>query len=217
MKTLMINGSPNGRKGNTEVICRQFLMGMKSPAEVRYVAEEDAATLAAYMEGFECLLFFFPLYVNAMPGIVKRLFEHMRPDREKRVGYFIQSGFEEAFQSDWLLAILKNFNARMEYQDIGMVVAGGMGGVRFMSERMSKSKAISKLFARLQRTGERYEQTGAFDQESIHQFGQPYRFSKEQVRQGRLLRRIGVTKIPWILMLRKNKAFRKRFDKPFGI
>jgi len=216
MKTLVINGSPNGRNGNTEIICRQFIKGMNAPAEIRYVAEEDAATLAAYTEGFDRLLFFFPLYVNAMPGIVKRLFEHMRADGEKGVGYFIQSGFEEAFQSDWLLAILRNFNTRMGYQDLGMVVAGGMGGVRFMSERMGRSKTISTLFARLQRAGELYGQTGTFDRETIRQFGQPYRFTEGQVRQGRLLRKLGVTKIPWILMLRKKKAFQKRLDKPFG-
>jgi len=216
-RTLIINGSPNGRKGNTEVICQQFINGMETPTEMRYVAEDDVAILATYMESFDCILFFFPLYVNAMPGIVKRLFEHMRPDENKSVGYFIQSGFEEAFQSDWLLAILRNFNIRMGYIDLGIVVAGGMGGVRFMSEKMSNSKAVAKLFARLKRAGELYEQVGVFDHESIQQFGQPYRFSEKEVKQGRVLRKFGVTKIPWVLMLRKNKAYRKRLDKPFGV
>ena len=211
MKTLVINGSPGGRGRNTDVICRQFMEGMQTPPEIRYVAEEEAADLAAYMEGFDHWLFFFPLYVNAMPGIVKRLFEHMRPNPEKHVGYFIQSGFEEAFQSDWLLPILKNFNRRMGYQDLGIIVAGGMGGVSYMPEQMNK-----KLFARLQKAGRLYEQTGAFDKESMQQFGQPYRFSKVQVRRGRFLRAIGLGNVFWNMQLKKHKAFDKRFDKPFG-
>lgn len=80
MKTLIINGSPNGKKGNTEILCRRFIKGMQIQPEVRYVAGEDAQALATYMDGFDHWLFFFPLYVNAMPGIVKRLFEHMEPN-----------------------------------------------------------------------------------------------------------------------------------------
>jgi len=212
MKTLIINGSPNGRKGNSEVFCRKFIEGMQNPPEVRYVAEEKAPALAAYMEGFDCWLFFFPLYVNAMPGIVKRLFEHMHPNKEKRIGHFIQFGFDEAFQADWLLAILKNFNKRMGYQDLGIVVAGGMAGVRFMPERMNR-----KLFARLQKAGMLYEQTGAFDKESIQSFGRPYRLSKGQINLYRLLKKIGLANIAWNMTLKKNNAYKKRFDKPFGI
>ena len=211
MKTLIINGSPNGRKGNTEIFCRQFVAGMQMSPELRYVVEEDASTLAAYMEGFDSWLLFFPLYVNAMPGIVKRLFEHMQPNQKKGIGYFVQFGFDDAFQADWLLTILKNFNKRMGYQDLGIVVAGGMAGVRFIPERMNK-----KLFTRLQRSGMLYEQSGAFDEESIRLFGQPYRFSKGQANLYSFLTRIGLGNIAWNITLKKNKAFQKRFDKPFG-
>jgi len=211
MKTLIINGSPNGRKGNTEILCRRFIKGMQTPPEVRYVAEEDAADLAAYMDGFDRLLFFFPLYVNAMPGIVKRLFEQMRPNPEKQVGYFIQFGFDEAAQSDYLRAILINFNKRMGYQDLGIVVAGGMAGVRFMPERMNK-----KLFTRLERAGMLFEQTGRFDEESIRQFGKPYRYSTAQLMLNRFMRKIGLTNLYWNSLLKKNHAYEKRFDKPFA-
>ena len=212
MKTLIINGSPNGRKGNSEILCRRFIMEMQTKPEIRYVVEEDPAALAAYMDGFDCWLFFFPLYVNAMPGIVKRLFEHMRPNQEKGAGYFVQSGFDEAAHSDYLRAILKNFNRRMGYRDIGLVVAGGMAGVRYMPKHMNK-----KVFTRLERAGMLYEQTGAFDEESIRLFGKLYRYSKTQARLNRFMRKLGLTNIFWNSMLKKNNAYLKRFDKPFGI
>ena len=211
MRMLIINGSPNGKRGNTEILSRRFMAGMQTPPEVRYVAEESAADLAVYMEGFDNWLFFFPLYVNAMPGIVKRLFEHMQPNPLKHVGYFIQSGFDEAAQSDYLVTILNNFNRRMSYNDLGIVVAGGMAGVRFMSESMNK-----KLFGRLQRAGTRFEKSGKFDEESIRLFGQPYRYSKAQLRRNRFIKKLGLTNIFWNSFIKKNNAFDKRFDKPFG-
>jgi hypothetical protein len=188
------------------------MMGMQTQPAIRYVAEEDAASLASYMDGFDCWLFFFPLYVNAMPGIVKRLFEHMRPNQEKSAGYFVQSGFEESFQSDYLCAILKNFNRRMGYRDLGIVVAGGMAGVRFMPDRMNR-----ELFIRLEQAGALYEQAGVFDEESIRLFGQPYRYTGKQLKRNRFMKKIGLTNIFWNSMLKKNNVYSKRFDKPFGL
>lgn len=211
MKTLIINGSPNGSKGNSEIFCRRFIKGMHHQPEIRYAVEENPAVLAADMDGYDHWLFFFPLYVNAMPGILKKLFEHLNPSEERKVGYFIQSGFEEAFQSDWLCAILKNFNRRMGYGDLGIVVAGGMAGVRYMPERMNK-----KTFARLEKAGSLYEQSGVFDQETIQQFGQPHRYSESQLRRIRFFKKLGLTDMFWNNMLKKNNAYNRRFDKPFA-
>jgi len=212
MKTLIINGSPNARKGNSDILCRCFVKGMSAQLEIRYAAEEDPRVLADYMDEFDSWLFFFPLYTNAMPGILKRLFEYMRPDQKKSAGYFVQSGFEEAAQSDYLCAILRNLNKRMGYQDLGLVVAGGMAGVRYMPPWMNR-----KVFARLERAGMLYEQNGAFAEETIRVFGKRYRYTAFQLKRNRFLHKTGITDIFWNSMLKKNDAFDKRFDKPFGI
>jgi NAD(P)H-dependent FMN reductase len=212
MKTVIINGSPNGRRGNTEILSREFIKGMKTPAEIRYAAEEDASTLAAYMQGFDNWLFFFPLYVNAMPGIVKRLFEKLRHDETKAVGYFVQSGFEEAAQSDYLVALLKNYNRRMGYRDLGIVVAGGMAGVRYMPERMNR-----KTFENMRSAGALYEQTGRFSDESVQYFGRLRQYTKAQAKRNEFLRKIGLMNVFWNGMLKKNKAYHSRLDKPFGV
>ncbi|MDR2687777.1 MAG: NAD(P)H-dependent oxidoreductase [Oscillospiraceae bacterium] len=211
MRTLIVNGSPNGRKGNTEILCRRFAAGMKTPPEIRYVAEENAAALAAGMDSFDCWLFFFPLYVNAMPGIVKRLFEQLRPDEGKSVGYFVQSGFDEAAHSDYLCALLRNFNRRMGYRDVGIVVGGGMAGVRFMPEAMNR-----KLFANLARAGAFFEQSGKFGDEITGMFGQLYRYTKAQLRRNQFMKKIGLTDVFWNRMLKQNNAYSKRYDRPFG-
>ena len=212
MKTLIINGSPNGERGNTEMLSREFTKGMQAGPEVRYVAREDAAALAEYMQSFDKWLFFFPLYVNAMPGIVKRLFEQLQPNPEKSVGYFIQSGFEEAAQSDYLVTILNNFSKRMGYQDLGIIVAGGMAGVRYMPPQMNR-----KTFEHMQRAGKLYEQTGKFADESIKHFGHLYRYTEKKAKRNQLMRKLGIANIWWNSMLKKNKAYQKRYDKPFGV
>ena len=211
MKTLIINGSPNGRKGNSEVFCRQFIKSMHNQPEIRYAVEEDPAALAADMDKYDHWLFFFPLYVNAMPGILKRLFEHLHPSEEKKAGYFIQSGFEEAFQSDWLCAILQNFNRRMGYGDLGIVVAGGMAGVRYMPESMNK-----KIFALMEEAGLLYEQSGVFNQETIQQFGKLYRYNKKQLKRICFFKKLRLTDMFWNSMLKKNNGYPRRFDKPFA-
>lgn len=211
MKTLIINGSPNGRKGNSEICCRRFIKAMKDQPEIRYVTEEDPAALAAAMKEYDCWLFFFPLYVNAMPGILKQLFEHLEPSEEKKAGYFVQSGFEEAFQSDWLCDVLKNFNRRMGYDDLGIVVAGGMAGVRYMPERLNK-----KTFARLEKAGLLYEEKGVFDTETIKTFGQLNRYNKRQLLRLRVFKKLGLTNLFWNSMLKKNDAHPKRLDTPFA-
>jgi multimeric flavodoxin WrbA len=212
MKTLIINGSPNGKKGNTEILSREFIKGMKIQPEIRYAVEENASALAAYMQGYDNWLFFFPLYVNAMPGIVKRLFEELPSTPEKGAGYFVQSGFEEAMQSDYLVTILNNFNIRMGYRDLGIVVSGGMAGVRYMPAKMNR-----KTFEHMQRAGTLYELAGIFADESKKHFGQLYRYSERQAKRYQQMRKLGLTDIMWNHMLRKNKAYQKRFDKPFGI
>lgn len=211
MKTILINGSPNGRKGNSEIFCRKFIQSMANPPEIRYAVEEDPGKLAADLNAYDHWLFFFPLYVNAMPGILKRLFEHLQPSEEKKVGYFIQSGFEEAFQSDWLCELLKNFNRRMGYGDLGIVVAGGMAGVRYMPERMNK-----KTFSRLEEAGTLYEQHGAFHPQTIQQFGKLHRYSQHQLKRMQAFKKLGLTDVFWNGMLKQNNAYHKRLDQPFA-
>ena len=65
----------------------------------------------------------------------------------------------------------------MGFRDLGIVVAGGMAGLRYMPEIMNK-----KIFAHLERAGILYEQNGVLDEGTIQQLGQPYRYSDKQLK-----------------------------------
>ena len=45
MKEVIVNGSPRGRAGNTEIFIRRFLKGLGRELPVRYAAQEDAEQL----------------------------------------------------------------------------------------------------------------------------------------------------------------------------
>ena len=72
METLIINGSPKSKNGNTEIFIKKFVKEMKAPYEICYAAKENPLQIAKYMKEFDKVIVFMPLYVHAMPGIVMK-------------------------------------------------------------------------------------------------------------------------------------------------
>ena len=86
MKLTVFSGSPRGKGGNTEVFVRHLLQGWESIGEngheTLYLRRvKDAEQFVQAFAGAECVLFAFPLYTDAMPGIVKAFIESLAPLR----------------------------------------------------------------------------------------------------------------------------------------
>jgi hypothetical protein len=212
-KTLILNGSPHGKRGNTEIFLRKFLEGAQEPCQVCYAAEKDPAQLVEAFDQYETLLFFLPLYVHAMPGIVMEIIEHMQPVQAqgRSIGFAVQSGFVEAAQSDYLAAYLPLLAKRLGYAYLGCAVRGGAAGVCMMPER-----ANAALFETLRKLGAGYRATGGFDQEAVHALGTPYRLTRKESRRMERLHRMRVGDLMWHVMLLRNRAFRKRRARPYA-
>lgn len=212
MNTLIINGSPNGGKGNTEIFIRQFLMGCQTPYEVAYAAKENPAFLAERLKEFDAVLFFIPMYVFAMPGIVMKLIEEMVPSQSgQRIGFVVQYGFAEGAQAQYIKRYSELLAKRLQYKHIGTITKGNAAGVGMMPETMNK-----KLFSRLRALGRHYSETGTFDCSIEKEMEKPYHLSKAAAMGNEMLNSIGVSKIFWHKMLRDNNAFNNRLDKPFA-
>lgn len=58
MKIIILNGSPKGNieRSNTQIFIQQFISGMQTKCEVRYIEREDPAALVRYMHEFEVIL-----------------------------------------------------------------------------------------------------------------------------------------------------------------
>ena len=210
MSTLIINGSPKGRNGNTEVFIRQFLKGTMLEYKVRYVYQETPEKLAAQIRRFDATLFFMPLYVFAMPGKVMKLFEKMEPSVGKRFGFVLQFGFVEGHHAENVERQFKSFTARMQAEYIGTVIKGESAGVSMVPESMNRT-----LFFQLQELGEYYAGTRMFKESVTAALLEPYDLSKRRASIYKFIANTGVNDIMWKSMIRQNKALDKGKDRPF--
>lgn len=214
MKILIINGSPKAKNGNTEIFINEFVKGMKDPYEICYAAKEDSSHIAKYMKEFDTIIVFMPLYVHAMPGIVMKIMEYMEPitDTGKSMGFVVQSGFMESAQSKYLERYLSALTKNLNYTYLGTVIRGGSAGTYMMPEKMNK-----KLFKQLGMLGEYFGRNGIFNIEIVKEMAKPNTLSKSKSRLMQFLSRLGMgDSIFWNMMLKKNHAKDRRFDKPFA-
>lgn len=213
MRTLIINGSPKGKNGNTEIFIKQFIMGMKVPCEICYVAKENSLQIANYMKQFDTVIVAMPLYIHAMPGIVMKIIECMEPasDSGKALGFIVQSGFMESAQSKYLEHYLSSLTIKLNYTYLGTVIKGGSAGTYMMPEKMNK-----RLFKQLSMLGEHFEISGSLDTKVVKELAKPNKLSKVKCRLLQLLGRLGLSdNMFWNMMLKNNNALDRVFDKPF--
>lgn len=214
MRTIIINGSPKAKHGNTEVFINSFIKGMKEPCEVAYAAKTDCHQLAAYLKQFDTIIFVMPLYIHAMPGIVMKLIECMESsaERGKTMGFLVQSGFMEAAQSQYLERYLAEISRKLNYTYLGTVIRGGSAGIYMMPESMNKN-----LFKQLNQLGAYFESNGTFEPNLVKELASIQVLSKGKCFLFEALGKIGLSDtIFWNSMLKSNKALARRYDKPFA-
>lgn len=213
MKMIIINGSPKGEKGNTEIFIREFMKGMENPCEVRYVARESSRKIAEELRNYDTVLMAMPLYVHAMPGIVMKLIEEMVPaeGEGKSMGFIVQSGFIESAQSRYLERYLSSLSKRLNYEYIGTVIKGGSAGVYMMPEKMN-----AKLFAKLSSLGSHFEKNRSFRQDIVEELSLPVSLTKKKSRLMQFYFKVGLgDSIFWRMLLRNNYASDRKYDQPF--
>lgn len=211
MRTLIINGSPKQGDGNTGIFIERFSKGAGARYETRYAYRGDPDELARYMEGFDALLFFMPLYVHAMPGGVMKLLERMQPSPGKKIGFVLQYGFAEGHQAAYVKKFFEAFAARMQFAYLGTAARGNSAGVTMMPERMNRA-----LFSQIEALGAHYAQTGAFREDIVAQWMEPYSLKKSTAKKYEFLYKAGLGNLMWNHMLRANHALDKKQDRPFA-
>lgn len=219
MKLAIFNGSPRKEKSNSDILINHFLTGYNrvytGTIPVYYIAAKQKHGITNAIEKADILIVFFPLYVDCMPGVVKEFFENISDldlIQEKKIGYIVQSGFPEAIHSIYVERYLKKLTVRLHCEYLGTVIKGGVEGIQ-----MLPNWATKKLFNRFQDLGEYFARTCSFSPEIQERLRKPYRLS--------VLRKIllnitiktgfGISDFYWNSHLKKNGAFRNRFDKPF--
>lgn len=219
MKLTVFNGSPRGKKSNSTLLMTQFLHGFTTSGDHEYKIVYLARTkqVADHVHDFKeagNAILIFPLYTDAMPGIVKLFIEALEPlvgkSDNPSLGFIIQSGFPEAHHSRFVARYMEKLAKRMNCGHTGTAVRGGVEGVQIMPPWMTRK--LYKLFFDL---GAAYGRTGRFDPGIIRKLAPREGRSLMQkvfVKVGSLF---GLDNYYWDSQLKSNNAFEDRFAHPF--
>ena len=213
MNTIILNGSPRGQKGNSEIFIRHFISGMKSPSEVKYISKEDPRTLAEYVKDFDTIIFVLPLYIHSMPGVTMRFIECLQPaeiSENKSIGFILQGGFPESSQYKYVEKYFGALSEELNRTYLGTVIKGNSAGTYMMPSFMTK-----KLFKSLKRLGEIYDKTHTFDSAIIEEFKKPYELKGFTLAKMNFATKVGLNKVFWDKFLKENGALDKCLDRPF--
>jgi hypothetical protein len=223
MKLTIFNGSPRGKKSNTEILMNHFIRGFTSAGE-----NQENQTNIAYLVHInkidnhvkmfadaQKVILAFPLYTDAMPGIVKHFIEQLEPLCKKKnnfdMGFLVQSGFPEAHHSRFIEKYLEQLTARLGGNYLGTVVKGGVEGIQIKPPFMTK-----KLFNAISQLGYHFGKTGTFQREIVQLLSKPEHLSGFSRFIFKLLAFTGLTEYYWNSQLKKNNAYDQRFNRPYS-
>lgn len=211
----LFNGSPRGRKGNTPIFLREIAAGFSGPSEIYQLNRiHETEQLVRAFANAECAIIGFPLYTDAMPGVVKHFIEALGPLAGKTgnppVGFVVQSGFPESLHSRYLERYLEKLAARLGSQYLGTIVKGNGEGTRVMPDSLNES-----LFAQLRAVGSGLAEEGCFDVEILSKIAQPEYYSPILSPFFQVFLRLPIAHSYFDNMLKANGVFDQRFARPF--
>lgn len=211
------NGSPRGKKGNSLLMIDHIKEGLVQSGVTDISVFNLAETKkqdewAQSFQNYTHHLFVFPLYVHAMPGIVMKFFEKLQPSTtgDCHVAFIVQSGFPESRQSHYLRPYLGLLAKRLGYVYDGLIIKGGVEGLQ-----IKPPQSIKPFYNQLKTLGSTYGTTGIMDPNIKKAFEEPQQMSVAAKTIYTLLSYTGVTNFYWDMHLRKNGAFKQRFDRPY--
>ena len=211
----LFNGSPRGPRGNTPIFLREIATGFGGPGEVHHLVrlKETEQMVQAFADA-QCVIFGFPLYTDAMPGVVKHFIEALEPlvgrANNPPIGFVVQSGFPEGLHSRYIERYLEKLAARLGSPYLGTVVKGNGEGTRVMPPEMNQ-----RLFTNLQALGAGLATNGWFDPELLKAIAHPERFPAILGPVFQLFLRLPIAHSYFDGMLKKNNAYEQRFARPY--
>jgi multimeric flavodoxin WrbA len=212
----LFNGSPRGKRGNTPIFLEQFAQGFGGPSEMHQLIrlKETGQMVQAFAEA-ECVLLGFPLYTDAMPGMVKHFIEALEPLAGRKnnpaLGFLVQSGFPEGLHSRYVERYLEKLAERLGFPYLGTIVKGNGEGVRSMP-----TDATRGLFAELQALGDGLARQGRLDPQVLALLAAPERYPAILGPLFQVFLRLPLAHAYFDEMLKKNDVYEQRFARPFA-
>ena len=219
MQLTIFNGSPRGKSSNTKILMDQFTKGFCASTgnEVETAYLNRTKELPEQVELFkksDHVILAFPLYTDAVPGLVKAFIEALEPlcgrSENPSIGFVVQSGFAEPNHSRFVERYLEKLARRLGCRYQGTAVRGGVEGIKIMPNWMTR-----KLFKHFHELGTKLTRESGFDEDILRKLAPREQLSKRKLLFFRFMNKIGKGNFYWDMQLKKNEAFENRFDKPF--
>lgn len=221
MNLLVLNGSPRGSKGNTQILLDEFTSGFGSnksnSSKIALLNQtRDHQELATGFWDSDLVLIGYPLYVDSMPARVKlfieKVGEQMLETNEKHptIAFLVQSGFTEASHSRRVEKYHVKLAKRLNCFYAGTIVKGGCEGLRLMPEWSTRGTR-----QRVKKLGEEFQISTEFDQKILDKLAKPEKlgaFGRAIIALGSYF---GFGNWYWDMNLKKNNSFENRNDAPY--
>jgi multimeric flavodoxin WrbA len=212
----LLNGSPRGKRGNTPIFLEQIAKGFGGPSETfQLVRLKKTQQMVQAFANSECVLLGFPLYTDAMPGMVKHFIEALEPLAGRKnnpsIGFLVQSGFPEGLQSRYVERYLEKLARRLGCPYLGTVVKGNGEGVRQMPPNVTQG-----LFEELQALGAGLAQEGRLDAQILRRLAAPESYPAILGPFFQLFLRLPMAHGYFDEILKKNGVYAERFARPFA-
>ena len=212
----LFNGSPRGKRGNTPIFLEQFAQGFGGPAEMHQLIRlKETGRMVQTFAGAECVLLGFPLYTDAMPGMVKHFIEALEPLAGRAdnpsLGFLVQSGFPEGLHSRYVERYLEKLAERLGCPYLGTIVKGNGEGIRLMPPASTQN-----LFTDLQSLGAGLAGQGRLEPQTLARLAAPERYPASLGPFFQLFLRLPMAHAYFDEMMRKNGVYAQRFATPFA-
>lgn len=219
MKLTVFNGSPRGKNSNSSRLLERFLKGFAetdgNEYEIHYLCHtQDQEQFNQAFAAAERVLIIFPLYTDAMPGVVMRFFETLAQFKGRAgnppLAFFVHSGFPEPHHSTFVARYLEKLARRLGSPYLGTVIKGSSEGIADMPENWTRS-----MFFNMEELGRAFGRTGEVDPVVVKKITGKLRYSPLKLLVFRLLVKLPVMSMYWDWQLKKHNAYEKRFARPY--
>ena len=129
MKVALINGSPKFKDSASESLIYSFMRAEYSEIECKVIGfnrQSAADDLVSELSNCDSWVFFFPVYVDGVPGHLLSCLEQLASNRDISKGKFVcavtNCGFSDGEQGEYCMNIIRNWAVRS-----GNVWGGGIG------------------------------------------------------------------------------------------
>lgn len=212
MQYLMINGSPRPHNSNSGQIIDNLILGLQkahvsSIETVNLRTEKDRCKCAEMLSKVTHALIIFPLYIDAMPGIVMDFLEKLSPYQKSlhnlHIGFIVHSGFPETRHCLAIKKYLDRLPSLLGTRYMGCITFGGS-----MTLDDARKETIIQI-------GQLLAQNNAFDQDTAKKLTRFDHLPLYMVPLFKIIVRSKRMQHYWIDQLKKNDAYSQRNDMPY--